>query len=288
MGDNHPSIATDEIYALVETELEDLKTDGIISSAIYNKKASRRILLYAVNAADRHIALQLKLSSFISIFAPSGNRTVFFARQKEYVQNWIEAHSDVETFDDQQFSYLVDEMGFLDVISVRSNYAHAFETLPVNNQPDPGETLVHSLAQQVDDKDNYKFVGTTGRVYTAQPTHRRFYVEPNSRKMILSEAFSGDRWIRFKAQIAPITINSLKLSSSELDHYKIMSPYWAQEWLLARALIKLLPMSVATKAGYYDIEAKARVEAFENRPGTGNVIIGGDELDGNYESDFNF
>lgn len=288
MGDNHPSIPVAEIYAAIENELEDLKTDGFISSAIYDKKTPRRVLLYAINTADRHIALQIKLSSLIAVFAPSGVRTIFFARQKEYVQNWLDAHSEVEASDPQQFGFLVDELGFLDVISVRSNYGFAFEVLPVDAEPDAKERLLHSLPGQVDNQGRYRYAGTSGKVFTETPKGKRFYVEPNSRKMVLSESFSGDRWVRFDAQIAPVTLNILQISSSEVEHYKIMSPYWTRDWLLARAISELLPMKVRAEAGYDQMEQKYRAEAFENRPGTGNVIIPGDELSGNYESDFNF
>lgn len=284
----NPSINLDEVYAEIDNELDDLYTDGIISSAIYNKKSQKRFLLYAISGADKHIAQQIALDAIVAIYVPANQRTIFFQRQKEYVEEWFNAHSNVRASDVQQYSLLINEYAFLDVVSVLSTYAHAYNTLPIEEAPDPTDVLKHSLASDTENKETEKFLVTGGRVVTVRPSGRRFYVEPNSRKLILSDPYDTAMWLRFKAQICPVQVHVTKLSGDELDNYKIRSPYWTQQWLVERAMVNILPKRAAIDAGYIDFEEKAKQEALTNRPGTGNVILGGDELDGNYENNFWF
>lgn len=286
MAENNPSINLSEIYAALDNELDDLYAEGVISASIYNKKNQKRLLLYAISQADRHIALQVKLSGHVAIYVPAGQRTIFFLRQAEYVGQWIAAHSDEKAEDAGQYSLLLDEGAYLDVISVLSNYAHAYGTLPVSDAADPSDVIKHALPGDTENRQGNKYAVTGGRVVTQRPSGRHFYVEPNSRKMVLSEAFDSAMWLRFTAQIAPVEVSITELTKSELDQYEIRTPYWARQWLIHTAMTRLLSNRAASEAGYFDTEQKYRQEALQNRPGTGNVIIDGSEMDGNYEASF--
>lgn len=288
MAENHPSINLDHIYAALDNALDDLYHDGLLSAAIYTKKNQRRMLLAAINSADRHICLQLKLSERVAIYVPSGQRTIFFSRQKEYIGQRNTAHADVKDTDTSQYALLLDERAYLDIISVLSNHGYAYGELPVEESADPTDVLVHSLPSQTENRQGRKFQTTSGRVVTERPSGRRFYVEPNSRKMVLSKAYSSDQWIVFLGQIAPVQVQPVELTKSELELYRIRAPYFAQRWLIHRAMVEILPPRAAAESGYMDTEQAARREAFTNKPGTGNVIIEGDELDGNYDSNFVF
>lgn len=281
MSGNHPSIDLSEIYAELDNELDDLYTDGIISAAIYGKKNTKRLLLHAISSADRHICLRLKLSANVAVFVPSGQRTIFFRRQNEFIADFVDEHSAVT--DGYQLALLIGEEQYLDVISVLSNYAHAYSTLPVSEEESPTDVLYNSLASDVENRPSRKFSVTGGRVVTQRPSGKRFYVEPNSRKMVLSGPFSADTWLKFKAQIAPVETKITGLTEAALDEYEIRTPYYGRRWLVYRAMTTLLPGRAASEAGYFELESRSELETLDNRPGTGNVVIGGDELTDSYE-----
>lgn len=284
----NPTINLSEIKGALNVALDDMYSDGIISSAIYNKKTAERFLIWAINSADRHICLQVALDAIVTIYVPANQRTVFFARQAEYVSNFLAQHSDVQTADATQYAYLIAENQYLDVISVLSNYANFYETLPVDEAADPDDIFYHALPQQVEYREGRKYLGTTGTVYNENPTGKKFFVDVNSRKMVLSEPKTSAGWFQLKAQIAPTDVNVTELATSELDDYKIFTPYWAKDWLMIRAINNLISPVAAAQTGYADLEQLRRAEAFQNRPGTGNVTLSGDDMSGGYEGDFTF
>lgn len=284
----YPTILLDEIKGAIDSALDDLYTDGVISAAIYNKKSTERFVVWAINSADRHVCLQTALSSIMNIYVPAGQKTVFLERQKEYLSNYLAEHDDVKLSDQSQYAYLVSDSRRLDIVSVLSNYANIYGDLPVEEGASPADVMYHALPQQVQNQTTRKYLGTTGNVYEEIPKGKTFYVEPNSRKIVLSEKTGSAIWMQFEAQVAPVGLKVTELNTTELDDYKIMCPYWAKDWLLFNALTRILPAPAASKYGYFDLETKAKAEAFQNKPGTGNVIIPGDDMDGNYEGNFSF
>lgn len=288
MSGTQPTILLEEVYAVIDNELDDLATDDLISQSVYSKKSAKRQQLYAINAADRHICLQIALSNLVSVFVPKQLRTIFFNRQTEYVGKVIDAHASIKAIDEIQFSYLTDETQYLDVVSVLSNFAFAYNTLPVETQPEPDEVMTHGLEGQVHNRETFTYQLTDGSIVQSKRPGRQFFVQPNSRKMVLSKAFDTDMWVQFIAQVAPVRVQTANLTKGELDEYQILAPYWCREWLINKALTEILPRRVSAEAGFINLEQQSRVESFQNRPGTGNVIIDGDELGGNYESNFCF
>jgi len=288
MSGTQPTIFLEEVYAVIDNELDDLATDDLISQSVYSKKSAKRQQLYAINAADRHICLQIALSSLVSVFVPKNLRTVFFNRQTEYVGKVIDAHAGIKDIDEIQFSYLTDETQYLDVISVLSNFAFAYNTLPVETAPEISEILTHGLEGQVHNRDEFVYTLSSGTQFKPVDNNRQFFVQPNSRKMVLSNAFDSDMWVQFIAQVAPVRAKTAQMTKGELDEYQVLAPYWTREWLINKALIEILPRRVVVETGYDTLEQQSKAEAFQNRPGTGNVIIEGDELGGNYESNFYF
>lgn len=286
MPSSNATISTASMLADIKEELSDLYTDGGISAAIYNVKNNRRPIIHALIKADRHICLQEKVSAHVSIFVPSGQRTVFFSRQKQFYKKFVNQHSDVKSSDAQQYALLLAEDEFLDIISVRSNWAHAYEDIPVDDA-EPKEILENSLPTQTEDPVSRKYQLTSGTVEYERPEKKRFYIEPNSRKMVMSTAFSSDRWVKMYAQIAPVGERVLKMSKASLDDYVVRSPYYARQWLLMVAMQRLLSSKAAQAGGYFELEQKFKQDARINKPGTGNVVVSGDELDGNYEADMN-
>lgn len=284
MADN-ATIPTKTFLADIENELSDLYTDGGISAAIYNLKNQKRMLVHSLMQADRHICLQLKVAAHVVIFVPSGIRTIFFDRQGEYIGDHVDDYDEL-TDDEVQFSLLISEDEYLDVISVLSNWAHAYGDIPVQHS-EPKETLRNSTPGMTDNPRNRKYQLTSGSTYYESPEEKRFYCEPNSRKMILSQSFESNRWLRFKAQIAPVDPDAVGQTDHQLDDYVIRSPYFARQWLLVATMQRLLSLSAAQAGGYFDLEQKFKKDAFDNKPGTGNVIISGQELDGNYENHLN-
>lgn len=285
---SQPSILLPEIMGVIDNILDDLYNDGVISSASYNRKSSDRFKLWAINSSDRNVCLNIALSTTVSLYVPPDLRTIFFDRQVEYLSEWIAAHSTIEAADSAQYARLVTRAERYDVISVLSAEAYAYASLPVGEIGAPDSVLTHALPEQIGNKQGNKYLTTTGRVVTEQPTRNQFYVEPNARKMILSDAFSSARWVRFEAQVAPVTAQVTDLATSEIDDYEILAPYWCKDWLAYDAIIRMISPVIANNAGYVQARDQARITAYQNRPGTGNVIIQGDELDGNYEDSFNF
>lgn len=288
MAGNHPSINLKSILAELDNELDDLYNEGVISASIYNKKAQQRMLVNAISQADRHIALQMKLAAHVAVYVPADQRTVFFSRQSEFVDQWMDEHSEMKAADARQYALLLDDKSFLQIVSVISTYAYAFGELPVSAAPSADDRLRNRLASEVEDKREYTYATTTGTVKVEKPSGKSFYADADRRKMVLSESFGSPTWLRFEAQIAPVGVPITDLSKSELECYKIRSPYYTREWLINRSMVQLLSNRAASEGGYFDTEQKSKAEAFDNKPGTGNVIISGDELDGNYESDFTF
>lgn len=282
----NPTIDTDSLVADIKEELHDLLLDEVISAGKYNVKNEDRLITHALIKADRHICLQEKVSSHVSIFIPAHQRTVFFSRQKRYESKFVSQHSEVKDSDAGQYAHLLAENQFLDVISVRSNWAHAYGDIPID-ESEPKEVLEVAQPTQTEDPESRKYQLTSGTVEYERPQKKYFYVEPANRKLVLSTAFSGDRWLRFHAQIAPIDQGVIKQNDFDLDSYKIYAPYYTRQWLLMVAMQRLLSARVAQAGGYHDLEAKFKKQAQENRPGTGNVVISGHELDGNYEADMN-
>jgi len=285
---SQPTILLPEIKGFIDSALDDLYNEGLITAASYNKKSAERFILWAINNADRHICLNIALSATISLYVPADLRTIFFERQEEYVSEWLTAHDTIEAADTKQYAQLIDESQRYSVVSVLSETANAYGTLPVGEIGSPASILHHALPHQIGYEKGRKYIGTTGQVYTEQPNRQYFYVEPNSQKMILSKAFSAPRWVTFEAQIAPVNYHITNFADSELDDYEILAPYWCKDWLMHEAIVRTVSPVVANNSGYIQAREQARLMAFQNRPGTGNVIIGGDDLDGNYESSFNF
>jgi len=283
---SNATIQTNTFLADVENELSDLYIDGGITAAIYNLKNQTRPIVHALIQADRFICLQLKVAAHIAIFVPSGQRTIFFSRQKEHVGDFINQYADVKATDKGQYALFLAQDEFLDVVSVLSTWAYAYDKIPIASAQ-AKEKLENSEPGQLEGTQARKYSTTSGAVKYEQSPTKRFYCEPNTRKMVLSDSFAADRWLRFKAQIAPIEPNAAEYTKSEIDNYVIRSPYFARQWLLMVTMQRLLSTKGAQAGGYYDLEQKFKKDAFDNKPGTGNVIISGSELDGNYEAELN-
>lgn len=282
----HEQMDLQEMYSVLENELEDLYSEGVISSAIYNKKSPKRLRLAAINQADRHICLTIKLSKNVSVFIPTGQTVAWFDRQSEYQAAFAAQYSGIS--DTNQRDIFTADLAFTQVVSVISEFGMAYDQIPLDGATS-GIRIKSALPDQVETPAGGKDYQTTGGlVHTISRPDPVFYVNPVDRKMVLSKPFDSDKWVRFEAQIAPLSLKVLTAEKATLDQYTIMSPYFCRDWLIDRAMINLLSRRAASAGGFYDSEAKSARESLQNAPGTGNVIIPGDELDGNYESNFNF
>lgn len=281
-----PTIDLEEVYSAIQNELDDVYTDGIISAAIFNKKTPKRLLLYAINQADIHICLKLKLKSYVFLYAPADLKTIFFDRQAEWVKGRNDEYTSIKTVDNVQYAYLIGNQDYLDVVSCDSEIALAFSDLPENEAATP-IGLWNSEANDVHSKlEDYQYQRTTKLVYPIQFSANRFYVDSRRRMIVLAEPFSTPKWILVNAAIAPVRLSLKDISKTDLDDYEIRAPYNARQWLINRAMTHVLPNRAAQEGGYFDMEVKSERETFQTLPSEGNVIIPGDEMSGNYEADF--
>lgn len=281
-------ISLAEIYAVISNELEDLYEEGVISAAIYNKKTPKRLLLHAINQADKHICLKLKVKKYVSVFVPEGQKSVFFDRQKEYLTQYENQFSAIQSSDPNQYAALSENPSFMQVVSVVSQFGMAYDEIPFQ-ESQSGIRINAGLYTEVESPDETQsYQVTGGAVKTHVTGGQKFWIDPVERRMNLSQPFDSDKWVRFMAQIAPLEISILTATTDEINNYLIRSPFFCREWLIDRTMIHLLSRRAAAAGGYYDSEAKSEVESMQKHPGTGNVIIPGNELDGNYESNFDF
>lgn len=281
-------INTKQLIDYVKEELTDLKEQNIISPGMFEKKNNFRLIMRAINQADRDICLFEKYEDNVAIFVPSGRTTVFFKDQKAHVKEYFDEHSTLKTEDARQYAYLLDENAFLDIISVADSVAYVFDSIPLKGEKtfttiDKG-TLNDVYAAQKRYFEPDKNV-TTGGYNDNVQTY--FTVHPSERKMLLSQPFDSDKWILFNAKIAPQELNVLDMEKSSLECYNIRSPYYTKAWLTLKALTELLPRTTAKEAGLAEDEILQQRRTRSLKPGTGNEVISGDEYTSAYEDEFN-
>lgn len=284
-------ISTQQLIDYVKEELSDLKEQNIISPGMFEKKNNFRLIMRAINQADRDICLFEKYEDQVAIFVPADRTTVFFEEQSAYVKDFFAEHSDLKTTDKRLYAYLIQEQSFLDVISIAESEGYVFDSIPLKGEK------THNTIEK----------GTINDIYSAhggRPHHHHdhnevtsgghddrlqtyFAVHPSKRKMLLSQPFKTDKWILFKAKIAPQELDVLDMGRDDLECYKIIAPYYAKAWLTIKTLTELLPRTTAREAGLVDDEAIQQRRTRGLKPGTGNVVITGGEYHSAYEDDFN-
>jgi hypothetical protein len=279
-------IKTANIVEYVKEELTDLYEEGLINASLYKRKSNFRLIMRAVNQADRDICLWEKYENNVAVFVKQGRTTIFFDKQSDHSTAFENQYSDLQTSDSDQYDYLIQDESYLNVVSVASRKGFVYDNIPLKGERTV-DTIQYGTWNDLHQMNEDRVGDWNEEIADDRVYHHYFHVIPGERKMLLSEPFKSDKWVLFKAKLAPTQIDAMNLSTQELENYRIIAPYYAKAWLVLKTLTELLPMRAAVDAGLTEEEARQQRKTRGLKPGTGNVVISGDEYESGYEDEFN-
>jgi len=263
-------LSTSDLANQLRDELEDLRGNDIIPDTVSNKKKDYSAILRAINRADLSICQTLKPKATVVVFFPSGGTEVVIGQTFYYPNRKKEIYLNNFNKDNYRFYFYLNDDRFLDIRSIDGYDIELFDSFPaVGDVPDQIIKKVDSVTFRNAPVYQNSLTGTTTQVLNFDPDMGIIRVNP---------AFGSDKLIRFKAFIQPGHFDASALtdtnrSTEDWTVYTIKTPDYAQNWLVAETMLKLLGASGGKAIDYYTaMSTKESLTVLTSKPSDTNYF----------------
>lgn len=255
------TLNTKHILDLIKDSFDDLRMVGAVPDIIYQRKTAQARMLEALNTADIDTCGHLDLEITAIAYVPSGISEFAMNVQEKYAYQMVEGLAESTEVDELSLSVLLNNRRWTNFGDTRSSYLYAYHSAPIGGARPVKRFRI--VSESIFNNENLRYDLAWDEGYAV--------IEPASGRCRLSEPTSGNTFFTWTATLLPFKVDMEYLKEqygvTELyKYYNIATPVWAKDLLVAKAMIDLLPVTVAVRKDYMYSEQSALASALRNMP----------------------
>lgn len=256
-----------DVMEQIKESVIDLHAQGFITGAMKNRSMGDLRLIDAINKADIRVCSYVRPEAQIIANLPQGaSELTLYSYWNKGLANpelndQLATHADEGLSNTLSNTMILDNESYLDGSNIRGTIISVYTKFPTGKEK-PATRL--SLQELTDFERNDRLYQSVS--YGEMDA---VYFEPTTKRMRFSRSFSGDRFISWPAFVQPAKID---MSAIEPEYYKVRTPDYAEEFLVAKAIDNLMPMgSKASQLIKQELQY-AQNNALNARPQQSSVI----------------